>query len=287
MRFLRAVATTTFVASALAMGSVAKADDAVGTNPGLGGIDLSVMGVKAPSVEVGSTEIKAGTLQYSNSGGSSDAFSVGTSTSISASASASSTPDYAVESTANFGIDASAIQQVIGTSGSTNNTRNNSYSVDVERSASASAESSVSRDFKQEVDGSYWWRRNNEWTSTTESEYNTERKSAYDSAYSRAYQDINSAMSDSGTISGSFAKTSEADASSNDVTVKGIGADNTVTAANGSMFNSSIAKDDKFTPPTTGGSAGTASGSAAGNVSTTASANANSTQFVSSFVQAY
>ena len=94
-------------------------------------------------------------------------------------------------------------------------------------------------------------------------------------------------MSDSGTISGSFAKTSETDSSSNDVTVKGIGADNMVTAAEGSMFNSQIAKDDAFTPPTTGGSAGTASGSAAGNVSTTASANANSTQFVSSFVQAY
>jgi len=267
------------------MGSVAQANE-TGTNPGLGGIDLSTMGVQAPTVSIGTTAVEAGTLQYSNSGGSSDAFSVGTSTSISASASASSTPDYAVESTANFGIDSSAINQVIGTSGSTNDTRNNSYSVDVERSASASAESSVSRDFKQEG-GGYWWRRNNTWTSVSETEYNTERQSSYDSAYSRAYQDINSAMSDSGTISGSFAKTSETDASSNDVTVKGIGADNTVTAAEGSMFNSQIAKDDAFTPPTTGGSAGTASGSAAGNVSTTASANANSTQFVSSFVQAY
>ena len=285
MRFLRAVATSAFAASALAIGSVAQAETA-GTNPGLGGIDLKTMGVQAPTVSIGTTAVEAGTLQYSNSGGSSDAFSVGTSTSISASASASSTPDYAVESTANFGIDSSAIQQVIGTSGSTNNTRNNSYSVDVERSAAASAESSVSRDFKQEG-GGWWWRRNNEWTSVSETEYNTERQSSYDSAYSRAYQDINSAMSDSGTISGSFAKTSELDASSNDVTVKGIGADNTVTAADGSMFNSQIAKDDAFTPPTTGGSAGTASGSAAGNVSTTASANANSTQFVSSFVQAY
>ena len=101
MRFLRAVATTTFVASALAMGSVAKANE-TGTNPGLGGIDLSTMGVQAPTVSIGTTAVEAGTLQYSNSGGSSDAFSVGTSTSISASASASSTPDYAVNSHCKF-----------------------------------------------------------------------------------------------------------------------------------------------------------------------------------------
>ena len=88
-------------------------------------------------------------------------------------------------------------------------------------------------------------------------------------------------MSDSGTIS-TLLKRVAAESSSNDVTVKGIGADNTVTAAAGSAFNTSIDKDAAFTPPTTGGSAGTASGSAAGNVSTNASANANSTQFVSS-----
>ena len=278
MRFLRAAVLLTATTALGALATPARAQ--------VNGIDLSSMGVQAPSLDVGTAEVKAGTLQYSNSGGASDAFSVGTSTSINASASASSTPDYAVNSNASFGIDSSAINQVIGTSGSTNNTRSNSYGVDVERSAAASAEASVSKEYKREGDGYYWW-RNNSWESTTEQEYNSARSSSYDSAYSRAYENINSSLSDQGTISGSFAKSSATDASSNDVTVKGIGANNTVTAATGSAFNTNIDKDPSFTPPTTGGSAGTASGSAAGNVSTTASANANSTQFVSSFVQAY
>ena len=48
-------------------GSVAQAETA-GTNPGLGGIDLSTMGVQAPTVSIGTTAVEAGTLQYSNSG---------------------------------------------------------------------------------------------------------------------------------------------------------------------------------------------------------------------------
>jgi len=278
MRLLRAAVLLTATTALGALATPARAQ--------VTGIDLSTMGITAPTIDVGTTAVQAGTVQYSNSGGSSDAFSVGTSTSISASASASSTPDYSVNSKANFGVDASSINQIIGTSGSTNNTRSNSYGVDVERSAAASAEASVSKEYKQEAGGYYWW-RNNQWEATTEQEYTSARSSSYDSAYSRAYENINSSLSDSGTISGSFAKASDEYASSNDVTVKGIGADNTVTAATGSAFNTNIDKDPSFTPPTTGGSAGTASGSAAGNVSTTASANANSTQFVSSFVQAY
>ena len=274
MRFLRAAVLLTATTALGALATPARAQ--------VTGIDLSTMGIKAPTLDVGTTAVQAGTVQYSNSGGSSDAFSVGTSTSISASASASSTPDYSVNSKANFGVDASSINQIIGTSGSTNNTRSNSYGVDVERSAAASAEASVSKEYKREGDGYYWW-RNNQWESTTEQDYTSARQSSYESAYNRAYENINSSLSDSGTISGSFAKSATSDASSNDVTVKGIGANNTVTAATGSAFNTDITKS----ATATGTSAGTASGSAAGNVGTTASANANSTQFVSSFVQAY
>ena len=279
MRFLRAAAllTATTALGALATPAV---------RAQVTGIDLGTMGVQAPSLDVGTAEVKAGTLQYSNSGGASDAFSVGTSTSINASASASSTPDYAVNSNASFGIDSSAINQVIGTSGSTNNTYSNSFESNVSSSAASSAESAVSRNYEREGD-IYRWRRNGSWETTTKSEWESARSSEYEREYNRAYENTNSRMSGQGTISGSFAKTSDVDASSNDVTVKGIGANNTVTAATGSAFNTNIDKDDNFTPPTTGGSAGTASGSAAGNVSTTASANANSTQFVSSFVQAY
>ena len=267
-------------------------------------INLETMGVQAPQLDVGTGDVKPATLQYSNSGGTSDAFSVGTSTSISASASASSTPDYNVTSSANFGVDSSAIKQIIGTSGASEDSTSRSNSVDVERSAAASAEAKVSREYKQESGGYYWW-RNNSWEQTNQTDYETERSSSYDSAYNRAYEDINSTVGSTGTISGSFNKTSGTDASTNDVTVMGIGADNAVTAAEGSAFKSDIVKgsvannagtvtsetntsntgDTSTTTQST--SAGTASGSAAGNVSTTASANASSTQFVSSFVQAY
>ena len=78
------------------------------------GIDLSI-GVQAPTLNVGSSAVEAGTLQYTNSGGMSDSFSVGTSTNIGANASASSTPDYSVTSNANFGIGTTVVEQNIGT----------------------------------------------------------------------------------------------------------------------------------------------------------------------------
>jgi hypothetical protein len=285
MSFLRAMAAIAATTSVSVVALPARAQ--------VTGIDLTTMGISAPTLDVGSAEVMSGTLQYSNSGGAADAFSVGTSTSISASASASSTPDYDVTSNATFGVAASSINQVIGTSGSTNNTNSNtnSYSVDVDQAASSAANTSVDRNFKQD-NGGWWRRRNNTWESRTEQEYNSERSSEYSKSYDRAYERTNSAVTDQGTISGSFAKSatdspatelgSNASDSSNDVTVRGIGADNTVTADVGSAFTSEIMKGAGASD-----GAGTASGSASGNVSTTASANANSTQFVSSFVQAY
>ena len=61
-----------------------------------------------------------------------------------------------------------------------------------------------------------------------------------------------------------------------------IGTDAKVVSAAASSFDSDVKKG---AGSNTG--AGTASGSAAGNVGTTATANANSSQFVSSFAQAY
>jgi len=81
--------------------------------------------------------------------------------------------------------------------------------------------------------------------------------------------------------------------SSNEVTVKGIGADNSILAADATTFDTTIGKvgvpptDPTGTPIVLNTGAGTASGSASGSVNTTASANANSSQFVSSFAQAY
>lgn len=309
MRFLKTIAA---LSAAAGMGlATIPVNAQTAPTPGTpGGIDLSVMGVQAPSLDVGTSEVKAGTLQYSNSGGTSDAFSVGTSTSVSASASASSTPDYNVTSQANFGVDTSAINQVIGTSSNTNNTNSNSAESSVDYSASQSATAAVSHNYKREHEGQGgYWRRNqqtNSWETTTDQDYTSSREAEYNVEYSRSYENIRSQMAGEGTISGAFAKTSDTTDSSNNVTVKGIGADNTITAASGSVFSAEIEKGSiagsganldstsnsnsgtgTTSTTATSSSAGTASGSAAGNVSTTASANASSTQFVSSFVQAY
>ncbi len=252
-------------------------------------------GLAAPTIDVGSAAVQKGTVQYSNSTGTSDAFNVGTLSTIGASVSASSTPDYNVSSTASFGLTGSTINQVIGTSGATSSSASQS-STETASIASTVAETQANSDFQQDTqNGGYWWwnRRNNRRTKISDSEYES-TKSTYTASLA---EDITKSVSDasgqSGTISGVFKKTDATvdGSSSNEVTVMGIGADNSILAATGSTFESQIGKvgvtalSDQTTVSNTG--AGTASGSASGSVNTTASANANSSQFVSSFAQAY
>ena len=252
-------------------------------------------GLAAPTIDVGSAAVQKGTVQYSNSTGTSDAFNVGTLSSIGASVSASSTPDYNVASTASFGLTGSTINQVIGTSGATSSSASQS-STETASIASSVAETQANNDFQQDTqNGGYWWwnRRNNRRTKISDSEYES-TKSTYTASLA---EDITKSVSDasgqSGTISGVFKKTDATvdGSSSNEVTVMGIGADNSILAATGSTFESTIGKvgvtgvTGTTTVDNTG--AGTASGSASGSVNTTASANANSSQFVSSFAQAY
>ena len=252
-------------------------------------------GLAAPTIDVGSAAVQKGTVQYSNSTGTSDAFNVGTLSTIGASVSASSTPDYNVSSTASFGLTGSTINQVIGTSGATSSSASQS-STETASIASTVAETQANSDFQQDTqNGGYWWwnRRNNRRTKISDSEYES-TKSTYTASLA---EDITKSVSDasgqSGTISGVFKKTDATvdGSSSNEVTVMGIGADNSILAATGSTFESQIGKvgvtalSDETTVSNTG--AGTASGSASGSVNTTASANANSSQFVSSFAQAY
>jgi hypothetical protein len=61
-------------------------------------------GIQRPTagITIGQTTMAKGTIQYTNSAGTNDSFSVGTSTSIAANASASSTSDYSVTSVASF-----------------------------------------------------------------------------------------------------------------------------------------------------------------------------------------
>jgi len=256
-------------------------------------------GMAAPTIDVGTGEVKKGTVQYSNSTGTSDAFNVGTLSSISASVSASSTPDYNVNSIASFGVEASTINQVIGTAGASSNSSSSQSSL-TENSIDSIAESQASSDF-QKIDasngGGYWWwnRRKNKRQRITDSEYESTKSSYTASLKTDIQNSLSESSATSGTISGVFKKEDGANTgvSSNEVTVQGIGADNKITAYEGSAFDTSIIKvgltpDQLADPsliPNTG--AGTASGSASGSVNTTASENANSSQFVSSFAQAY
>ena len=256
-------------------------------------------GMAAPTIDVGSADVSKGTVQYSNSTGTSDAFNVGTLSSISASVSASSTPDYNVNSIAKFGVQASTINQVIGTAGASSSSSSSQSSL-TDSSISDIAESQANSDFQQ-IDtangGGWWWwnRRKNKRQRITQEEYTSTKTAYQESLKTDITNSLAESSATSGTISGVFKKTDGAadGIASNEVTVQGIGADNKITAAEGAAFDTSIIKvgltEEQLADPSlivnTG--AGTAQGSSAGSVNTTASANANSSQFVSSFAQAY
>ena len=220
MVFLHMQSTKLFAAlavGALAIGATAPAmaDDVYGAAPALSGVpDLSA-GMVAPTLDVGTESVSKATVSYSNSIGNADSFSVGALTNIGANASASSTPDYNVTSSATFSIDASTVNQVIGTSSA-----------------------------------------------------------------------IPSPLTE---ITGTFSKAYTPDTIDNDVTVTGIGTDAAIKAST-ATFKADIVK----TVEAPSGSsdllntgAGSANGAAGGTVGTTTTASANSSQFVSSFAQAY
>lgn len=90
-------------------------------------------------------------------------------------------------------------------------------------------------------------------------------------------------------ISGSFSKAYTPDTIDNNVTVKGIGTDSSILANSDTTFTSDIEKIKriKIGGELVNSGAGSANGSAGGSVGTTSTASANSSQFVSSFAQAY
>ena len=271
--------------SALSLGAVPSAF----AEP-LGGTTASVpalsAGMIAPTLDIGTDTVSKGTVQYSNSVGSNDSFSVGASTNIGANVNASSTPDYSVNSTATFGVAASTINQVIGTSNITNTDSINTIS-DIDSVSQSLTETEVSKDFTRDTSsrGGWWWwnRRNNTRTHVSEDKYESVKAEYSNQIKSDITETLTSSTGMDGTISGSFNKSFSDSGNSNDVTVNGIGTDANVVAAGDSAFSAIITKDADIANP----GAGTASGGAAGSVGTTATANANSSQFVSSFAQAY
>jgi hypothetical protein len=273
-------------ASSLSLG-IAPAVVADSDNSTTAGVPDLTAGMAAPTIDVGTGDVSKGTVQYSNSIGSNDAFSVGAMTNIGASVNASSTPDYSVNSMATFGVDASTINQVIGTSNITESSTTNTIT-NIQETANSLAETEVEKDFTKDVDhatnGRWWWynRRTKTRTSITDDEYTTTKTQYTKDIASDITETLTKASDMSGTIKGSFAKTFADDGNTNNVTVNGIGTDANVVAASASKFESGIVKNT-----TENAGAGTASGGASGSVGTTATANANSSQFVSSFAQAY
>jgi hypothetical protein len=224
------------------------------------------LGVSAPVVDVGNTAIEKGTFTYQTSVGTSDNFSVGTVSAMGSSSSASSTPDYDVSSTAAFDVAAtSQINQAIGSLQVGEKTE--VYDPTTETTTTST---------------SYWGRRrrhgHTQETVTVETGEETEA----------AFED-----SSSGSISGTFAKSFEANGNTtNNVTVDGVGTSTAINLGDQASFNTQIAKvgadiDGGTTGIPSGGSAGTASGSASGTISTNTSASASNSQFVSTFIQAY
>ena len=205
-------------------------------------------GIQRPTagINIGTTTMEKGTIQYTNSAGNNDAFSVGTSTAINASASASSTSDYQVTSTASFdmgnnaaagiGGGLSVINQQIGRSGaqSASMSLSTDESLAISTSAEETATAETNKLFKvdTETDSSggssnrYWRWRNNRWNrfnsttdSTAEEQYNTaktaEYNKQYDSAFSSSLSKKAAEESGEGTISGSFVKNAGASQTSN------------------------------------------------------------------------
>ena len=139
----------------------------------------------------------SGTAQFNNSLGTNNSFQVGSSTNLGTNASVSSTTGYAVDATADLGLDGSTVlKQVIGTSGASNDASQ------ISTTAHTNAMTAMSS-----------WSGGGSWDSSNSNGYGSqaEWQRAYDAEYSRQYttartneSSSSSASSTDGTISGSF-----------------------------------------------------------------------------------
>lgn len=130
-------------------------------------------------------------------------------------------------------------------------------------------------------------------TASSTPDYNVTSKATFGIGSSTINQVIGTSIGTGTTIpsnpiKGSFNKAYTPDSINNNVTVSGIGTDAAIVANDGSDFTSNIKKGKiKIGGELVNSGAGSANGSAGGSVGTTSTASANSSQFVSSFAQAY
>jgi hypothetical protein len=115
---------------------------------------------------------------------------------------------------------------------------------------------------------------------TAEQKWTADRQSSIDTYYGQALDRISQ---------GSITSTSDQQvATTNDVTVRGVGSATNLTTSGTTKFESTITRPTSLTAaPGTALASGTASASAGGSLSSSSYADANSTTFTSSFVQAY
>ena len=207
-------------------------------------------GMEAPTLDVGTGAVTKGTVQYSNSIGTSDSFSVGATTSVGASANASSTPDYSVSSNATLGISGSTINQQIG-----------GWSTGPDPTVTDPTATTASDVIKGSFD----------------------KKNTVDQA------GVTTGTTNTVEVNGIGTDAKVAATASNftvDI-VKG-GATLPITPAiDGGEGMPPVDGGEETATAKASTSAGTANGGASGSIGTTASTSANNTSFVSSFAQAY
>ena len=170
-----------------------------------------------------------GTAQFNNSIGTNNNFQVGSSTNLGVNASASSTPEYGIDSQAKLDLaGTTTMQQVIGTSGASQNTTDTAkaaYAV-AHEAASSRAHTrglEVQAAWEASAGGSYenstGYGSRGEYDAARKASYDVEYNNQYDSEYSREFSrtltnvtSSDSSTGSSGTIKGVF-KTEETGAS--------------------------------------------------------------------------
>jgi len=234
-------------------------------------------------------------IRFNLSGGVNDSFSVGTETQISASSSASTTPDYVATVNSRLSVAGTSFNQFLGftDSNSTSSQLNSEFIQTAEFTAEQRATEEVSSRFRQNSDsyhGSYWgyyWYGGSWQQVETRDEFETLKEEVYSQAYAetfnQTYNSLQATNRTSGIISGEFTRTQ--DMLQNNVTLGGIGANNSISSQDGSVFEAILVPTSSVeaVPSNTA----SAQASAAGSVSTNASASSITSQFVSAFATAF
>jgi hypothetical protein len=239
-------------------------------------------------------------VRFNLSGGVNDSFSVGTETQISAGASASTTQDYSATVEAVLSIGGTSFNQFLGftDSSSSSSQLNSTFVSTAETTAQERATQEVNSRFRQRTDaygggsssnywGYYWYGGSWQQVETDEIAKSLKEKvynETFTETFNQTYNSLQATNRTSGIITGDFVRSP--DMLENNVTIGGIGANNSIHSQDSSIFKASLAPTalvDTLPPSETA----SAQASASGGVSTNASASSVTSQFVSAFATAF